>query len=107
MKIKKLEALRERRPPWSRQIITPILPTVKLLSLGGERLPPPSKKTKIQKNNKFFFDHYLLHNLGMLPLLWCFCAHLLILEYPDHHQNVISSSLYYPGPLQNFIPIRS
>ena len=37
----KLEALRERRPPWPRQIITPILPTVKMLSLGGERLPPP------------------------------------------------------------------
>ena len=28
-----------------------------------------------------------------------FFAHLLILEYPDHHQNLISSSLYYPGPL--------
>ena len=26
---KKLEALRECRPPWPRQIITPILPTVK------------------------------------------------------------------------------
>ena len=35
----------------------------------------------------------------MLPLLWCCFAHLLILEYPDHHQNLISSSLYYPGPL--------
>ena len=23
----------------------------------------------------------------------------LILEYPDHHQNLISSSLYYPGLL--------
>ena len=28
----------------------------------------------------------------------CF-AYLLILEYPDHHQNLISSLLYYPGPL--------
>ena len=28
-----------------------------------------------------------------------FCAHLLILEGLDHHQNVISSSLYYPWPL--------
>ena len=28
-----------------------------------------------------------------------FCAHLLIVEYPYHHQNLISSSLYYPGPL--------
>ena len=24
---------------------------------------------------------------------------LLILEYPHHHQNLISSSLYYPKPL--------
>ena len=28
-----------------------------------------------------------------------FFAHLLILEYSDHHRNLISSSLYYPGPL--------
>ena len=28
-----------------------------------------------------------------------FCAHLLILEYSDHHQNLISSSWYDPGPL--------
>ena len=42
----KLEVLRERRPPWPRQIITPILPTVKMLSLGGERLPPLQKKEK-------------------------------------------------------------
>ena len=34
----------------------------------------------------------------MLPLLWYFFANLLILEYPDHHQTLISSSLYYPGP---------
>ena len=34
----KQEALRERRPPWPRQIITPILPSVKMLSLGGGRL---------------------------------------------------------------------
>ena len=44
-------------------------------------------------------DHYLHHDLGIPPLLWCFFAHLLILEYPDHHQNLISSSLYYPEPL--------
>ena len=30
-----------------------------------------------------------------MPPLLCF---LLILEYPDQHQNLISSSLYYPGP---------
>ena len=42
----KLEALRERRPPWPRQIITLILPTVKMLSLGCERLPTPWKKKK-------------------------------------------------------------
>ena len=48
-------------------------------------------------------DHYLHHDLGILPLLWCFFAHLLILEYPDHHQNLISSLLYYPGPLHKIL----
>ena len=78
----KLEALGVRRPPWPRQIITPILPNVKMLSLGGERLTPK------------VLDHYLHHDLVMVLF-----AHLLILKYPDHHQNLISSSLYYPGPL--------
>ena len=32
-----------------------------------------------------------------------FFAHLLILEYPDHHQNLISSSLYYPRPLHKIL----
>ena len=35
----------------------------------------------------------------MLPLLRCFFTHLLILQYPDHHQNLITSSLYYSGPI--------
>ena len=29
-----------------------------------------------------------------------FFAHLLIVEYPDHHQSLINSSLYYLGPLR-------
>ena len=62
-------------------------PLYKMLSLGCERLPSPLKKKK--KND----------DLGMLPLLRCFFAHLLILQYPDHHQNLISSSLYYSGPV--------
>ena len=53
----KLETLRERGPPWPRQIITPILPTVQMLSLGGERLTPK------------VLDHYLHHDLVVLPLL--------------------------------------
>ena len=93
----KLEALRERRPPWLRQIIfTLILPTVKMLSLGCKRLPTSLKK---KKKKKKVLDHYLHHDLGMLPPLRCFFAHLLILQYPDHHQNLISSSLYYSGPV--------
>ena len=52
----------------------------------------PPKKKKV-------LDHYLHDDLGMLPLLWCFFAHLLILQYPDHHHNLISSSLYYSGPV--------
>ena len=90
-----LEALRERRPPWPRHIITPILPTVKMLSLGGERLPPTKKKTK---------------SFGSLPaprsryattvmVVFRSFTHLLILEYPDHHQTLINASLYYSGPL--------
>ena len=56
---------------------------------------PPKKKKKKKK----VLDHYLHHYLGMLPLLRCFFAHLLVLQYPDHHQNLISSSLYYSGPV--------
>ena len=87
--------LRQPCSPWPRQIITPILSTVKMLSLGCERLPTPLKKKKKKK----VLDHYLHHDLGMLPLLRCFFAHLLILQYPDHHQNLISSYLYYSGPV--------
>ena len=50
----KLEALRERRPPWPRQIITLILPTVKMLSLICERLPPLKKKKKKKKKKGFW-----------------------------------------------------
>ena len=52
-----------------------------------------------KKKKKKVLDHYLHDDLGMLPLLWCFFAHLLILQYPDHHQNLISSSFYYSGPV--------
>ena len=65
------------------------------------------KQTNATKNITSFakevinkvLDHYLHHYLAMLPLLWCLFAHLLTLEYPDHYYNLISSSLYYPGPL--------
>ena len=59
--------------------------------------PPPKKKKK--KKKKKVLDHYLHDDLGMLPLLRCLFAHLLILQYPDHHHNLISSSLYYSGPV--------
>ena len=57
-----LVALWERKPPWLRQIITPILLTVKMLSLGGERLTPK------------VLDHDLHHDLVILQLLWSFCS---------------------------------
>ena len=97
---KKLEALRERRPPWPRQIIAPILSTVKMLSLGCERLPtpPPPPKKKKKKKKRFWIITFTTiwvcyHYYGV------FFAHLLILQYPDHHQNLISSYLYYSGPV--------
>ena len=74
------------------------MPTVKMLSLGGERLtppppPPPPKKKKKKKKKK----------LGSLPAPQSGYATaimvLFLLIYSDEHQNLISSSLYYPGPL--------
>ena len=57
-----------------------------MLSLGGERLTPK------------VLDHYLHPDQVVLQLLWRLFAHLLILEYLDHLQNLISSSLYYLEP---------
>ena len=68
-----LEALGERWPPWLRQIITPILSTVKMLSLASERLTPK------------VLDHYLHHDLVMLPLLcrfYCSFTHPRIPRSP-------------------------
>ena len=57
--------------------------------------PPPQKKKKKKK--------FWIITCTMIWLCYCyygvFFAHLLILEYSDEHQNLISSSLYYPGPL--------
>ena len=62
--------------------------------------PPPKNKSKKKKKKK-------KQGSGSLPALRSGCAttitlffaHLLILQYPDHHQNLISSSLYYSGPV--------
>ena len=40
----------------------------------------------------------LLHHSLVILELSLFFAHLLILKDPDYHQNLISSSLYHPGP---------
>ena len=69
-----------------------ILPTVKMLSLGCERLHPPFKK-------KIGSGSLPVPRSGYAITSMVFFAHLLILQYPDHHQNLISSSLYYSGPL--------
>ena len=69
----------------------PILPTVKMLSLGGERLSPPQKKS-------FGSLHAPRSGYATTIMVFVF-AHLLIIEYPDRHQNLISSLLYYPGLL--------
>ena len=41
---------------------------------------------------------------GYATTIIVFFAHLLILECPDCHQNLISSSLYYPGTSIKFHP---
>ena len=102
-----LEALRERRPPWPRQIITPILSTVKMLSLGCERLPTPLKKKKKKKEKK---------GSGSLPsprsgyattitVFFCSFTHLTIPRSPPKF-NQFLLVLLRTRP-QNFIPIRS
>ena len=63
-----LEALKDRRPPWLRPIITHILPTVKMLNLGGSgTLSAPRSP----------------HVTAIMVIF----AHLLTLEDLDHHQN--------------------
>ena len=89
----KLEALGERRPPWPRQIITPIFPNVIMLSLGGET--PKG------------LNHYLYHDLGMLPLLLFFCTftHLRISRSPPKYNQFF---IVLPrDPSENFITMRS
>ena len=88
-----LEALRERRPPWRRQIITPILLTVKILSLGVERLTPK------------VLDHYLHHDLVMLQLVCFFCSftHLRRSRSPPKFNQffiVLSRTLPTPPPIK-------
>ena len=56
--------------------------------------PPPKKKRK----KKFWIITCTTIWICYHCYGWFF-THLLILEYPDHYQNLISSSLYYPGPL--------
>ena len=57
------------------------MPTVKILRLGGERLPPPlpPPQKKKKKKKKKVLDHYLHHNLIMLLPLWCFCSFILLI----------------------------
>ena len=59
---------------------------------------PPTPKKKKKKKKKFWIITFTTvwvcyHYYGV------FFAHLLILQYPDHHQNLISYSLYYSGPV--------
>ena len=61
--------------------------------------PPPQKKRKKKKNKKSFGSLPAPRSGYATTIMVFFVAHLLILEYPDHQQNLISSSLYYLGPL--------
>ena len=40
---------------------------------------------------------------GYATTIMVFFAHLLMLEYPDHHQSLTSSSLYYAGLLHKML----
>ena len=72
------------------------MPTVKMLSLGGERLtPPPTPPQKKKKKKKKSFGSLPAPRSGYATAIMV----LFLLIYSDEHQNLISSSLYYPGPL--------
>ena len=77
-----LEALSERRPPWPRQIITPIWPLKNIEAWWWKTNPSPQKNKKNKKKNKKnVLDHYLHHNLVMLLPLWCFfCSFILLIH---------------------------
>ena len=78
-----LGALRERRPPWPRQIITLILPTVKILSLGCERLPTPLKKKKKKKKKGFCSqDSPRSGYATTITVFFCSFTHLTIPRSP-------------------------
>ena len=57
--------------------------------------PPPQKKKK--KKKKSFGSLPAPRSGYATTIIVFFVAHLLILEYLNHHQNLITSSLYYPG----------
>ena len=63
-----------------------------MLSLGCERLPTPLKKKKGSGSLP-------APRSGYATTITVFFAHILILQNTDHHQNLISSSLYYSGPV--------
>ena len=60
--------------------------------------PTPKKKKKEKKKKKKFGSLPAPQSGYATTIIMFHFAHLLILEYPNHHQNLISSSLYYPGP---------
>ena len=97
---KKIEALREHRPPWLKQIITPVSCVWRDVRLPG------SNNVTMHCIALPWWWKANPKSSGSLPAPWSghataimFFTHLLILEDPYHHQNLISSSLYHPRPL--------
>ena len=95
------EALGEHRPPWPRQIITPMLPSVSISQVysslticSNECVLPWWWKASSKASGSLPATRS-----GHATTIMVFVAHLLILEDPDCHQNVISSSLYQSRPL--------
>ena len=78
----KLEPLRERRPPWPRQIITLIFNTVKMLSLGCERLPTPLKKKKKKKKGSGSLPSPRSGYATTITVFFCSFTHLTIPRSP-------------------------
>ena len=85
----KLESLGRHRCPWPRQIID-----------YSHIAQCKNVEPWWWKANPKGFGSLPAPQPGYATTIMVFMAHLLIIDYSDHRQNLISSSLYNPGSHQ-------
>ena len=98
------EAFRERRPPWPRKLINPILPSVLINQVCSNLTICIIQCRDLVAKDQL--QSIWIITCNTIRSCWnYYCgrfAHLLILVDPCRHQNLISSSLYHPNPYIKF-----